>query len=205
MRSISGLGSSDDGEEDSTPLSPSLVSSSDDEELLEYAMHPSQYEAYRSGQAKTNFEADLAKRKAAQVAKDAPAPAATSAVPGPAQPKDLTITVDGKAYRVSIDYGKSDSQQERTASTPSPAAAPKDNGNLASINAPLEGKFLLTKDSSERGIQVGDKLSVGDTVAYIESMKVINAVTADKAGEIVEIVARHGSDIEEDDVIVRLK
>lgn len=35
----------------------------DDEELFEYAMHPVQYEAYKSGKAKAEFEADLAKRK----------------------------------------------------------------------------------------------------------------------------------------------
>lgn len=170
----------------------------DEEELLEYAMHPSQYEAYRSGQAKEAFKADLAKRKAA---KDAPvsAPPAASA-----QPKDLTITVDGKAYRVSIDYGAATNSSPQ-ATEIKPAEPQASNNNLASITAPLEGKFLLTKDSSERPVQVGDQLKVGDKVAYIESMKVINAVTADKAGEVVEIVARHGSDIEEDDVIVRLK
>ncbi|MEL6656802.1 MAG: biotin/lipoyl-containing protein [Bacteroidota bacterium] len=173
----------------------------DEEELLEYAMHPSQYEAYRSGQAKEQFKADLAKRKAA---KEAPAPTATTS-PAPSQPKDLTVTVDGKAYRVSIDYGKPSNETTAAPQPAAPAPNVSDNGKLVSINAPLEGKFLLTKDSSERGIQLGDKLAVGDTVAYIESMKVINAVTADKAGEVAEIVARHGSDIEEDDVIVRLK
>ena len=33
----------------------------DDEELFEYAMHPAQYEAYRSGKAKVEFKADVAK------------------------------------------------------------------------------------------------------------------------------------------------
>ena len=36
----------------------------DDEELFEYAMHPTQYEAYKSGKAKADFLEDLAKRKA---------------------------------------------------------------------------------------------------------------------------------------------
>ena len=31
----------------------------DDEELFEYAMHPQQYEAYKSGKAKADFEKDL--------------------------------------------------------------------------------------------------------------------------------------------------
>ncbi len=173
----------------------------DEEELLEYAMHPSQYEAYRSGQAKEQFSTDLAKRKAA---KAAPAPKVATSTPL-ATPKDLTITVDGKAYRVSIDYGQDSNREAYTPQASTSPANTVDHSSLASIIAPLEGKFLLTKDSSERAVQVGDVLKVGDTVAYIESMKVINAVTADKAGEVVEIVARHGSDIEEDDVIVRLK
>ncbi len=173
----------------------------DDEELLEYAMHPSQYEAYRSGQAKEAFKEDLAKRKAAKEAPAAP-PTTTAA---PAQPKDLTITVDGKPYKVTVDYGTATQSTAIPAPQPDVAPPASQNTNLESIIAPLEGKFLLTKDSSERPIQVGDQLKVGDKVAYIESMKVINAVTADKAGEIVEIVARHGSDIEEDDVIVRIK
>ncbi|MBL0027086.1 MAG: oxaloacetate decarboxylase [Saprospiraceae bacterium] len=35
----------------------------DDEELLEYAMHPTQYEAYKSGEAKQKFEEDVHKKK----------------------------------------------------------------------------------------------------------------------------------------------
>lgn len=31
----------------------------DDEELFEYAMHPAQYEAYKSGKAKADFLADV--------------------------------------------------------------------------------------------------------------------------------------------------
>lgn len=31
----------------------------DDEELFEYAMHPAQYEAYKSGKAKEDFLADV--------------------------------------------------------------------------------------------------------------------------------------------------
>jgi pyruvate carboxylase subunit B len=177
----------------------------DQEELLEYAMHPGQYEAYKSGQAKANFTADLAKRKAAAQASNTPAsvviPSGTNA-----QPKELTVSVDGKAYRVQIDYGTD--TVSATHSPPAPARTPvptAGKGKLKVVVAPLEGKFLLTKDSSERPIAVGDEINVGDTIAYIESMKVINAVTSDQIGTVVEIVGRHGEDIEEDDVIVRLQ
>lgn len=175
----------------------------DDEELLEYAMHPGQYEAFKSGAAKARFQEDLAKRKAGTNAtKSTPTPPPVAN----AQPKEMTITVDGKAYRVAVDYGTTKDttpvvNQESPPSAPRPTPA---NGTMKSIVAPLEGKFLLTKDSSEKPISVGDVLNIGDTVAYIESMKVINAITADQAGVVVEIVGRHGEDIEEDEVIVRL-
>lgn len=184
----------------------------DEEELLEYAMHPGQYEAYKSGQAKEQFQADLAKRKAKKLAPQAAAPTEAATIAAPtAQPKEMTITVDGKAYRVEIAYGQDNGNGNRnststTAPLASPAIAPASkNENLQSITAPLEGKLLMTKDSSEKPIVVGDHLRIGDTVAYIESMKVINAITSDKAGEIVEIAVRHGEDIEEDDIIVRLR
>ena len=67
----------------------------DDEELFELAMHPEQYRAYKSGKAKADFEADLAKRKAA---KNAPAAGAEG-------PKSVTVQVNGVNYKVEIAYG----------------------------------------------------------------------------------------------------
>jgi len=84
------------------------------------------------------------------------------------------------------------------ASSPAPTAT---SDNTQTIEAPLEGKFYLTKESSDRAVQVGDMIQEGDTIAYIEAMKVINAITADKSGKVVEIAARHGEDIEEDEVM----
>ena len=45
----------------------------------------------------------------------------------------------------------------------------------------------------------------GDVVAYIESMKVINAITSDVEGTVVEIFYKHGDDVEEDEPIIKLK
>lgn len=172
----------------------------DEEELFEYAMHPQQYEDYKSGKAKERFLEDLEKRKADK----------TSTISGPqtgalstAMPQSMTIDVNGEKFKVQVAFG--DTAEEAKADTPKEESKPASSGELKEITAPLEGKFYLTKDSSEIGIKVGDKISEGDTIAYIESMKVINAVAADKSGEVVEIVARHGDDIEEDDVILLLK
>ena len=57
----------------------------DEEELFEYAMHPAQYEAYRSGKAKVEFKADVAKRKAEKANAGKPTVPATPAAPAPAR------------------------------------------------------------------------------------------------------------------------
>jgi pyruvate carboxylase subunit B len=185
----------------------------DEEDLMEYAMHPPQYENYRSGKAKEDFLADLKKRKEA-----------TSAVPqgnaevntAPVHPKQLQITVNGQPYDVRIDYGEgkapTHSSNGHSAKPISYAAAPPEsngasngNGTAAEILSPLEGKFFLTKDSSEKAIKVGDTIQEGETVAYIESMKVYNAIAADKSGTVLEILPGRGDEVEEDDVLIKIK
>lgn len=173
----------------------------DEEELLEYAMHPRQYEDFKSGKAKETFEKDLVNRKSAAETTAAPTSAATPAIPANASPKQMTITVDGIAYQVKVDYGDSTGKEDTSVKAPEIAAPPK---TQTPITAPLEGTFLLTKDSSETAIKVGDRIKAGDTIGYIESMKVINAITSDKAGTVAEIKAKHGEEIEEDGVIIYL-
>ena len=176
----------------------------DDEELFEYAMHPPQYENYKSGKAKEDFLADLERRKSAgktQVSTATPTPKAAAPMPVASydfQPKTLNINVNGEQYKVSVSYDDSEMPAM-------PSVNGTGSGKSIEILAPLEGKFFLTKDSSEKGISVGQKINKGDTIAYIEAMKVYNAITADESGEVVEILANHGSDVEEDDVIIKLK
>jgi pyruvate carboxylase subunit B len=174
----------------------------DDEELLEYALHPPQYEDFKSGKAKERFLEDLEKRKMAKSGtKMVPI---SSPAPAPPAPRSMQIDVDGETFHVTVSYGE-EKASAPTSSKPKPETPTANNGNYKEVTAPLEGKFFLTKDSGERGVKVGDTVQKGDTVAYIESMKVINAVTADQAGVVVEIVATHGEEIEEDDVILKLQ
>jgi pyruvate carboxylase subunit B len=179
----------------------------DDEELMEYAMHPKEYEAYKSGEAKKKFLADLEARKAKKAAKANPAPVATPATSSTDyQPKKLNITVNGERFVVKVDYDGNETTADDTPIVKEKTTPTNTLSNVVKeeILAPLEGKFYLTKDSSETPIQVGDEIIVGQTVAYIEAMKVINAITSDKAGRVVEVCFKDGQDVEEDDVIVKL-
>ena len=162
----------------------------DNEELFEYSMHPSQYEAYKSGKAKADFEADLANRKSE---KNAPKGQG-------AMPDSITVNVNGQNYKVENAYG--DDVPASTASTNAPSQIQAGEG--IDVIAPLEGKFFLTKDNSEAPKKVGDAVKEGDVIAYIEAMKTYNAIRADKDGVIAAILVNAGDTVEEDDVIMKI-
>jgi pyruvate carboxylase subunit B len=180
----------------------------DDEELFELAMHPEQYRAYKSGQAKAAFEEDLAKKKAKK--EQANAPAAPVSASGFA-PKSLDIDVNGEKYKVTVSYGDDSGQKEnKIVEKPQKPAAGKPEPEVASgpvkeVIAPLEGKFFLTKDPSETAIKPGDVIAKGDVVGYIESMKTYNAVVAEESGKVTEICLNNGDSVDEDDVIIKLQ
>lgn len=186
----------------------------DKEELFEYAMHPQQYEDYKSGKAKERFEAELqAKKEKKAVAKSTatPQPQVQGEMP-PTRPSSFIVSVDGEKFQVDVEYpgDLSAPMVKKAESNPqsgSGSASESTNGihkDYKHIQAPLEGTFYLTKESSETAVKVGDIVDAGDTVAYIESMKVINAITASEKGRIVEIRATHGQDVEEDTVLIKL-
>ena len=178
----------------------------DDEELLEYAMHPRQYEDFKSGVAKEKFLKDLESRRNASTPKtESAVPASAGSTRNP-RPKNYTIDVNGQSYRVTVSY-----DQNEDSSTLEPKNQEKkgitdlDASQLKVVSSPLEGKFYLTKDNSENPIKVGDFVNKGDTIAYVESMKMMNAITSDESGTVVEISKEHGQDIEEDETILKLK
>ena len=163
----------------------------DNEELFEYAMHPQQYEAYKSGAAKKAFEEDLAHRKAKK---------ATGNVKKQ-MPEQVTVNVNGKNYLVKISY---DGSMPTAATTPQAQAAQPAAGAGVEVLAPLEGKAYLVQSSSETPKKVGDHVEAGEVICYIEAMKVFNRIKAEKAGTITSINFTSGDSVEEDDVLMTI-
>jgi len=157
----------------------------DDEELFEYAMHPAQYEAYKSGKAKQDFLEDVEKRRMEKKAGTAPT-----------EPQTLTIDVNGTAYRVTVAYG--DVQPETTQEAAAPIGEGKD------VASPLEGKFFLTKTAQETPLKVGDKVNEGDVLCYVEAMKTYNAIRAEFGGTVTAICFNTGDSVSEDDILMKI-
>lgn len=176
----------------------------DDEELFEYAMHPAQYEDYKSGKAKTAFESDLESKKSEKSALSSTAPSAPA--PSIVQPKTLDIDVNGEKFKVSISYdGAQASVVAPPAETNSTApVAASSNGSSKEILAPLEGTIYMTKDSTEAAIKIGDQVKAGDIVCYIEAMKVSNAVRSEVEGTVSEVLVKDTDAVLDDDVLFRV-
>jgi pyruvate carboxylase subunit B len=160
----------------------------DEEELFEYAMHPSQYEAFKSGKAKADFTADLEKRRSEKNKMAA------------ATPDVITVTVNGESYKVNIAYG--DAPVAKKAE--SAASATVLSGETKEIQAPLEGKFFLSKSAADPEVKVGDKVNKGDIVCYIEAMKTYNAIRSEFEGTVLEICVRPGESVFEEDVLIKI-
>ena len=183
----------------------------DEEELFELAMHPEQYRAYKSGEAKRAFEADLALKREEGAGllpgtKKSESPVAAS-TPANFNPLNMIIDVNGEQFKVSVAYGDSQPATATVqANTPVvAAAAPTVSGPAKEILAPLEGKFYLTKESSETAIKVGDEIKEGDLIGYVEAMKTFNAIRSDVSGKIVEVAFATGAEVEEDEVLVKIQ
>jgi len=178
----------------------------DDEELFELAMHPEQYRAYKSGKAKADFEAQLAEKKASKTKVQAPVAPQTAQSPV-FEPKTLNVEVNGEKFIVNVSYGdNTNTGSVQTVQNPAVSQTPVTvSGEAIEVVSPLEGKFFLTKDSSETAKKVGDVIKEGDLIGYIESMKTYNAISSDKSGKIVAICFNNGESVDEDDVLIKLQ
>ena len=170
----------------------------DDEELFEYAMHPAQYEAYKSGKAKEDFLADVKKRRDDIANASAPADAADN------KPKVLTVDVNGQAYRVTVAYGAVDPAELAGAAPVASNAPTAPIGEGKDVLSPLEGKFFLVKNAQETPKKVGDKVAAGDVICYVEAMKTYNAIRAEFDGTITAICVNSGDAVSEDDVLMKV-
>ena len=77
-----------------------------------------------------------------------------------------------------------------------PAAA-KYNGTV--VKSPMVGTFYRTPaPTSPAFVEVGQTVKVGDTICIVEAMKMMNHITAEKAGVIESILVENGQPVEYD-------
>lgn len=84
------------------------------------------------------------------------------------------------------------------APAPAPADdAPMDMSHATAVRAPMVGVFYAAPSpGAEPFVHVGSKVKKGETLCVIEAMKVMNEVTAEADGEIVDICVKDGDLVE---------
>ena len=83
------------------------------------------------------------------------------------------------------------------AAAPAAPAAPVLNGFV--VKSPMVGTFYRTPaPTSPAFVEVGKTVKVGDTICIVEAMKMMNHITAEKAGVIKSILVENGQPVEYD-------
>lgn len=91
---------------------------------------------------------------------------------------------------------------------PAVAAAPVKEvaDNLIKVTSPMVGTFYrASSPDADPFVQVGDQVSHGQTVCIIEAMKLMNDITAEKAGKVVQILVKDGEPVEYGQVLMLLE
>lgn len=84
-----------------------------------------------------------------------------------------------------------------------PAAAPEPKGT--EVTAPMVGVFYAAPaPGDEPFVHVGSKVKAGETLCIIEAMKVLNEVTAETDGEVLEICVADGDLVEFGSCLMRI-
>ena len=84
-----------------------------------------------------------------------------------------------------------------------PAAVPEPQG--IEVTAPMVGVFYAAPaPGDEPFVRVGSKVKTGETLCIIEAMKVLNEVTAEADGEVLEICVADGDLVEFGSCLMRI-
>ena len=84
-----------------------------------------------------------------------------------------------------------------------PAAASEPKGT--EVTAPMVGVFYAAPaPGDEPFVRVGSKVKAGETLCIIEAMKVLNEVTAEADGEVLEICVADGDLVEFGSCLMRI-
>jgi acetyl-CoA carboxylase biotin carboxyl carrier protein len=93
--------------------------------------------------------------------------------------------------------------QAPAAAAPAPAAAGDLKSHPGAVKSPMVGTAYLTPEPGAAPfISEGAQVKAGDTLIIIEAMKVMNPITAPKAGTVVKICVQNEQPVEYDTPLV---
>ncbi|MGQ0560019.1 MAG: acetyl-CoA carboxylase biotin carboxyl carrier protein [Sphingosinicella sp.] len=90
---------------------------------------------------------------------------------------------------------------------PAPAAAPADPASHpGAVKSPMVGTvFLASEPGASPFVSPGTQVAEGETLLIIEAMKVMNPITAPRAGTVKQVLVQDAQPVEFDQVLVVLE
>ena len=86
---------------------------------------------------------------------------------------------------------------------PAADAAPEVADTAGAIKSPMVGMvYLAAEPGAPDFVKVGDSVKEGQTLLIVEAMKVMNPITADKAGTVKSILVENAQPVEFDQPLV---
>lgn len=80
-----------------------------------------------------------------------------------------------------------------------------DFNNLKEVKSPMVGVFYQAPSpEADPYVHVGSKVKKGDVLCVIEAMKLLNEITADTDGEIVDVCVENGQLVEYGQVLFKI-
>ena len=93
-----------------------------------------------------------------------------------------------------------------SATAPAAARAHDSSPDLVDVRSPLPGTFYRSpQPGAPPFVEVGDRIDVNTVIGIVETMKLMNSVTAGVGGEVIEICRDNAEIIEQDATLVRIR
>lgn len=80
---------------------------------------------------------------------------------------------------------------------PASAAQAGQDGKAVSVASPIIGVFYIAPSPEDAPfVNVGEKVSAGQTLCIVEAMKLMNEIPSPVTGTVIEVLANDGSEVE---------
>ena len=120
---------------------------------------------------------------------------------------ELEVKSGEEAIRI-VRPGDGSKAAVEPAEAPAPAAAPAPapRKRRTTINAPMAGTFYAAPSPGAAAfVHLGSQIGVGDVLCIIESMKMMNEIPSEAAGQVVEVLATDGEPVGSGQALFRIE
>jgi acetyl-CoA carboxylase biotin carboxyl carrier protein len=88
----------------------------------------------------------------------------------------------------------------------SAAGSAANQSSVSTLHAPMAGTFYVAPEpGAQPFVEIGSVVNIGDTICIIESMKMMNDISAESGGCVIEILVGDGEPIATGQALVRIQ